>query len=291
MQYPIEKLQGFWLLFWLTAGCMATQGLFGFDSGVYGGISATTPWKETFPEVAKPNIAGITSSCFSLGAFVGCLFTIFYLGDKLGRKWTIMCGMAINTVGVILQCTSYSLAQMIVGRIVNGFGIGITSSTAPSFQTECSPTRVRGRLVVLGSLTNTFGVWIAGWVNFGIFYASGDVQWRFPLALQFIFIIVASSTVPFVPESPRWLFFKDRYEEGFLALARLHGVEISSEIVEKESDSILEAIHTEKENHLPFMDILLCRDKTQNLRRMVLGCGTMVMQQMSLVCVLVSSLF
>ncbi|KAA8909271.1 hypothetical protein TRICI_004583 [Trichomonascus ciferrii] len=281
MQHPIQKLRGFWLLFFLTAGCMSTQGLFGFDSGVYGGISATDSWKEHFPEVADANIAGITSSCFSLGAFVGCLVTLFWLGDKLGRRWTIMTGMIINTVSVLLQVTAFSLPQMIVGRVINGFGIGITSSTAPAFQAECSPAHVRGRLVVLGSLTNTFGVWIAGWVNFGIIYASGDVTWRFPLALQYIFIIIPCMILPFVPESPRWLFFKGREEEGLLALSKFHNDEISSEVVQKESASMLEAIYSERENHLPFMDILRCKDSTQNLRRMLLGCFSMVFQQLS----------
>lgn len=281
MQHPIQKLKGFWLLFWLTVGCSSTQGLFGFDSGVYGGVSATPEWLSTFPEVEASNIAGITASCFSLGAFVGCLFTIFYVGDKLGRRWSIITGMIINSIGVILQVAAVNLPMMIIGRIINGFGIGITSSTAPSFQAECSPMRVRGRLVVMGSLTNTFGVWLAGWVNFGIIYATGDVTWRFPLALQYIFIIVACATVPFVPESPRWLFYKGRDEEALVALSKYNDAEISSPIVEKESASIIEAIRAEKENHVPILQVLMCKDETQNLRRMVLGCFTMVMQQLS----------
>ena len=55
---------------------------------------------------------------YTLGAFFGSLACIWY-GDKLGRRRTIQLGAAINVVGAILQCTSFSLAQLIVGRLAS----------------------------------------------------------------------------------------------------------------------------------------------------------------------------
>jgi MFS family permease len=46
------------------------------------------------------------------------------VGDKLGRKKTIALGLICNAVGAILQIVSWHLPQMIVGRIINGFGMG-----------------------------------------------------------------------------------------------------------------------------------------------------------------------
>ena len=58
-----------------------------------------------------------------LGAFFGAI-TAFTLGDKLGRKRTIILGLTANTVGAILQVSAFRLPQMIVGRIINGYGMG-----------------------------------------------------------------------------------------------------------------------------------------------------------------------
>lgn len=54
---------------------------------------------------------------------MGCLFA-FAFGDKLGRKRTIFVGVTCNWVGAVLQIASFQLPQMIVGRLINGFGMG-----------------------------------------------------------------------------------------------------------------------------------------------------------------------
>jgi hypothetical protein len=38
-----------------------------------------------------------------------------------------------------------------------------------------------------------------------ISYVGGSAAWRVPLAFQFLFIIILFATVPWLPESPRWL--------------------------------------------------------------------------------------
>jgi MFS family permease len=52
----------------------------------------------------------------------------FTAGDKMGRKKTIIFGLACNTVGAVLQISSFQLPQMIIGRIINGFGMGMRPS-------------------------------------------------------------------------------------------------------------------------------------------------------------------
>jgi MFS family permease len=46
------------------------------------------------------------------------------MGDKLGRKKTIIIGLACNTVGAILQVSAFQFPQLIIGRVINGFGMG-----------------------------------------------------------------------------------------------------------------------------------------------------------------------
>jgi hypothetical protein len=44
----------------------------------------------------------------------------FTAGDRLGRKKTILLACAIMAIGTALKASSYSLAQMFVGRVVLG---------------------------------------------------------------------------------------------------------------------------------------------------------------------------
>jgi MFS family permease len=83
---------------------------------------------------------------------------------------------------------------------------------------------------------------VSSWVNFGISYASGDVAWRFPLALSAlwaIIIIVVLATFN-LPESPRWLVKKGHIEEARNVLSVLSetppdSAEVSSDIQEMEA--------------------------------------------------------
>lgn len=55
----------------------------------------------------------------------------FMTGDYLGRRWSIWIGMGLVIVGATLQASSFSVAQLVVGRIVTGLGTGMKTSTVP----------------------------------------------------------------------------------------------------------------------------------------------------------------
>lgn len=217
-----------------------------------------------------------------LGAFFGAL-AAFAFGDKLGRKKTVWLGVLCNTVGAILQIVAFHFPQMILGRIINGVGMGLSSATCPVFQAETSPPRIRGKLVVIGSVSNTFAFCLSNWMNYALYFQGDALQWRFPLAFQLIFPIAVSIALLFAPESPRWLVLKDRPEEALEVIARLHGknVSIHNPEVAAQFLSIQQALVMERKDHVPVKDVLLCRDRTQNLRRLLLSCGTQFMQQFS----------
>ena len=61
------------------------------------------------------------------------------------------------TVGAILQATAYSIAQMSVGRLVVGFGVGSAAMVVPLYIAEIAPTKVRGRLIGLNNMSITGG--------------------------------------------------------------------------------------------------------------------------------------
>lgn len=187
--------------------------LFGYYNGVAGGLVGLTSFLRVFPllDVAnappseqsnRSQIEGTVVACYTLGALFGALSCIF-LGDRLGRKRTIMVGAAVTTVGSVLQASSYSLGQLIVGRLVTGLGFGAISATAPNWQTECSRAGHRGFVVMLEGLFISLGLAIAAWIEYGLSFVENDVNWRFPLAFPCFLALVVFFSVPWWPESVR----------------------------------------------------------------------------------------
>ena len=86
-------------------------------------------------------------------------------------------------VGAVLQASSFQLAQLIVGRLVTGFGNGLNTSTVPTWQSECSRSHRRGQLVMIEGALITCGVMIAYWIDFALFFLDpNEVSWRFPVS-------------------------------------------------------------------------------------------------------------
>lgn len=109
---------------------------------------------------------GIAVASYNLGCFIGAILTIF-VGNPLGRRRTIFCGCTTMTIGAILQCTSYSLPQWIVGRIVTGIGNGMNTSTVPTWQSESAKSHDRGKLVMIEGMLITAGITLSYWINYG----------------------------------------------------------------------------------------------------------------------------
>jgi MFS family permease len=117
-------LEGSGLEILLTTANSAAQAWYGYDQGIIAGIIIGENFLDTFPEIKKSSVEGIFTSCFSLGNLVGCLLA-FLFGDRLGRRRTLWVGASISIVGAILQFSSTTFPQLMVGRIINGFGNGL----------------------------------------------------------------------------------------------------------------------------------------------------------------------
>ena len=57
----------------------------------------------------------------------------------------------------------------------------------------------------------------------GFSFATGSVAWRFPLAFQGFFTLLLYGMCPFLPDSPRLLIRKGKYDEAYEVLAALEG--------------------------------------------------------------------
>lgn len=94
--------------------------LLGYDQGVMAGLigSPDTPFSRTFKNPDATTL-GIMVAIYEIGCFFGAMFILFY-GERFGRRVCMIGGGSVMLVGAVLQCTSYSMAQLIVGRIITG---------------------------------------------------------------------------------------------------------------------------------------------------------------------------
>lgn len=88
---------------------------------VAGGVVITKNFLETHDLVGptKTKELSTVTAIYDVGCFFGAVFA-FTIGERIGRKNAILLGTTVMAVGAILQTTSFSLAQMFVGRIILG---------------------------------------------------------------------------------------------------------------------------------------------------------------------------
>lgn len=277
--------------------------LFGYDQGVFGGVIVTPDFLRVTGLGGPKNttLLGTVTAIYDVGCFFGAV-SATWLGEKLGRKKSVLVGTTIMTIGAIIQIAAYGTAQMIVGRIIAGIGNGINTATgssdpqirsemiltmtlAPVWQTETSQIKWRGKLVVIELIMNIAGFSLSNWITFAFSYTNGALSWRFPLAFQLIFIIVLYATVPWLPESPRWLIAHEYEDEAFQILADIEGLSEDDPFIITTHKEIVYAVQAERANAVSWGQILTgktgSQGGTKTLRRLLLGMGTQMMQQLS----------
>lgn len=158
---------------------------------------------------------------YNAGQVVGG-FSVGYLADRYSRKWTILLAAALTIVGSVLQFAAIHVGMLIAGRLIAGIGCGQILSVVPIYLAEVAPPGRRGFLVGLQGMMIAIGFGTANWIGYAGAFASGDVQWRVPLAMQMPVPILLIGCLFFTPFSPRWLILKDRYEEARTVLIRLN---------------------------------------------------------------------
>ena len=227
---------------------------------------------------------GLIASVYTLGCFFGCISSIFFV-ENLGRKKPILIGTSLVITGAILQTSSFGIPQFIVGRIVSGFGTGMNTSIIPVWQAETLPAKKRERWGTIQYVLVPSGAAISYWMSYGLSYAKGPLEWRFPIAAQMVFAVIVLTCVPFMPESPRWLINHNRMEEALNVLRRTHGTtDPRHEEVVTEVNLITQAIELEElAGASGWLDLFKMND-TQNLRRIMLGWWLMAMVMLSGVC-------
>ncbi|RFU33599.1 hypothetical protein B7463_g2768, partial [Scytalidium lignicola] len=202
---------------------------YGYNSAIIGSVLGLPSFFNYFNiELTGPNaaygnrITGATNGLFSGGGMIGCVITA-WLADKVGRRMGVQIICVTCIISAIIQGASVQIAMFLVGRFLNGVGVGMMAPIIPTYLSEVAPAKIRGRMVASHGILAISGYSIASWTGYGCFFASNpDVQWRLCLSLQVVAPLLLIAGSPWLPESPRWLILKDRDEEGFAVLRKLH---------------------------------------------------------------------
>ncbi|KAJ5825628.1 hypothetical protein N7474_002766 [Penicillium riverlandense] len=247
------------LYFILFPACMGIEITSGFDSQLINTIQIVYSWKKYFGHLTgdivdgqaeyqiEENLLGFLGASYSLGAILSLPF-VPWLNQRLGRRWTIMFGSCVSLVGALLQGLSNGIGMYVVARIILGFGIPFCIVAGSSLIGELGYPKERPILTSLFNSSYFIGQIVAASVGLGTVKIASDWAWRIPSLLQIAPAMIQIVMVMFLPESPRYLISKDRYDDAFDILTTYHAEgDRNSVIVKAEMAQIEHTIKIELE--------------------------------------------
>ncbi|ODN77197.1 hypothetical protein L202_05719 [Cryptococcus amylolentus CBS 6039] len=206
-----------YLCFLISASAIAGF-LFGYDTSV---IGVALPMVGT--DLTGSELSSAQQEIITAGTTIGAIFGSAILGgygDRLGRKMGILISDVFFTIGALIIASSYSLGQMIAGRIILGVGVGGAAVVAPLFISETAPTSVRGRCIGVNAFFIPFGQVVADAIGAGVQHTHNN--WRLLFALGVVPSVIQLVLFHYLPESPRILILRDRHPAARSVFERIY---------------------------------------------------------------------
>ncbi|KAL2865184.1 sugar porter family MFS transporter [Aspergillus lucknowensis] len=213
-------------IYWLAAIVCCGGLLFGYDSGVIGGVLIFDSFRSSFQYTPRDqtSVSAIAVGIQQAGALVGCLL-IWPLTTRHGRRRAMMLCSLIFCAGVLFEIiNSRSLLVFYIGRVICGLGVGGAATVSPIYLAEMSPKHLRGRLGSGYQFTFTIGIFVSYWVDYALqFRDPTALQWQIPLALQLIPGIAMGAGMMTLNESVRWLLDRGQTRDAWESLIWVRG--------------------------------------------------------------------
>lgn len=278
---PWHAVRVYWkATFWCLFMCMGAL-LWGYDSQVGGGLLSVPSFRRDFGFESDDGyiLAARWQSAFNSISSVGGMFgglSLGYVSDKFGRRGAVALCCVVSIAGIFIQFFTYPHrnAQLLVGKLVNGYALGMYVSGASSYCSEVSPLALRGITTASVNL----------WIDLGQFMSNGVIKgtgnwtsayaYRLPFILQMIFPVILLAGLYFAPESPWWLVRKGRKEEARKILLRLSGetTDVDLQLQQIQDTIILEDTFAANSTYADCF-------RGTNLRRTMIACMVFVLQQ------------
>lgn len=203
-------------------------------------------------------------SALLIGALLASL-TGGILIDKYGRRSTIMLSTCLLVLGSLVLILFASYGLLIVGRIVIGVSISLSTTATCVYIAEIAPQHRRGLLVSLNELMIVTGILFAYVSNY--VFASVPNGWKYMFSLIIPLGIFQAIALYFLLPSPRFLVMKGFDEAASEVLGKLRTTSDTTE----ELAMIKSSLKDEHQYH--FLDLFRSKD---NLRTRMLIAITLV---------------
>ncbi|KAK4160257.1 general substrate transporter [Cladorrhinum sp. PSN259] len=245
-------------IYFIAAVAVIGGALFGFDISSMSAIISTQPYLCQFNQRGHDakglclgptdDVQGGITAAMPGGSWLGALAS-GVASDMFGRKRSIQIGSIVWIIGSIIVCASVNIPMLAIGRIINGLSVGICSAQVPVYISELAPPSKRGRLIGFQQWAITWGILIMFFICYGSSFLTGTAAFRLPWGLQAIPAVLLYLGLCFLPESPRWLAKKDRWDEAKEVLTLVHGKgDPNSPWVRRELQEIREVVEFERAN-------------------------------------------
>ncbi|TBU44795.1 general substrate transporter [Dichomitus squalens] len=209
--------------------------MFGYSQGVIAALQVQPPFIRRFfgrnvtmeqittgDTGVDPYVQAITVACLNITAFFAALGAA-YICDILGRRMSVRIGGLVYLVAAIIQIVSPDLACLIVGRSLQGIGVGILSMTVPILQCEIAPGHARGLFISIEYICLNAGYALSSWIGFAFFFTlPSEISWKGPYIIQAFLALLLVLWSFILPETPRFLIKNGFLDEGLRILADLH---------------------------------------------------------------------
>jgi len=265
--------------------------LFGYDTGVVSGAMLPLTRMMSLSREQEEVIVSCTILAAAISSSI-CIGNV--CNQRIGRRGSIIFASIVFTIGSVLLAIAWDYNSLVLGRVIVGVGIGITSLTTPIYLAEVAMSEKRGQLVTINALFVCIGQFIAGMVDGICSVVSPDNGWRIMLGLAAVpSVIMFFGFVFLLPESPRWLISKGKIEEGKKVM---HALRYSDEEADQEVEEVLNSLEEEEgdsdDNNGQkvvkstktttcvgnFLEMIY---HTPTRRALYVGCGLMILQQFS----------
>lgn len=233
--------------------------LMGFDASV---ISGVNKFIELEFELTKLELGWAVSS-LTLTASLAMMVS-GPISDRVGRKKVLSFAALLYTISAIGSAFAPTFLLLIIARMIGGIGVGASLIIAPMYIAEIAPPKMRGRMVSFNQLNIVLGISVAFFSNYLILQLGqsdaawakslkfDEYNWRWMLGLEAIPAILYFFALFIVPQSPRWLAMKGKYEKALKIMTRAAGEEEARRVIESVKASMGE---DQKEVKLPIKEL------------------------------------